>query len=261
MLGSLEKILRRLGGQMLSWRSEGRTQGIWDGTQLKAWADLQAHAFLIDELARGFPGIPVLSEEDETLHVFERPGEYWLIDPIDGTASFCGGYDGFVTQAALIRESDPVVAAVYAPALGLMYTARAGGGAYCNDRALTTRKGVEWPVLIDNYPEPRGVARRIFDELPCGGYVESGSLGLKICRVADGTANLFVKDVLVKDWDLAPGHLVLSCAGGILTDFSGLPVSYQDEFECFGVVATADAALAQRVARWRTSGSSNPNVR
>ena len=256
MLDVLETILGRLGAHMLAWRSQGLTQGRWEGAQLKAWADEHAHAFLLAELGQAFPGIPVLSEEDESLHGIDRPDEYWLIDPIDGTASFCGGFDGFVTQAALMRHSAPAVAGVHAPALGLMYTAQLGGLAKCNGRVLATLEGTCKPVLIDNYPEPRGVAKRLYDELPCRGYIESGSLGLKICRVADRTAGLFVKDVIVKDWDLAPGQLVLECAGGVLTDFNGTPVDYQDGFERFGVVASADTGLARRVDTWRRSCAS-----
>lgn len=251
MLEALEDILRRLGTRMLGWRREGLTEGRWEGTQLKAWADAQAHAFLVDELSRRFPGVAIVSEEDESTHAGGRPPEYWLIDPIDGTASFCGGFEGFVTQAALMRGTRPVLGVVHAPAMDLTYAAAAGGPASCNGRVLGGPRPARAPVLVDNYPQPRGIAAELHATLPCGGYVESGSLGLKICRVADGTADLFVKDVIVRDWDLAPGQLVLESAGGTLADFGGAPIPYSGGFARHGVVAAADPALARRVQAWR----------
>lgn len=258
MLETLEDILRRLGARMLDWRRQGLTEGRWEGTQLKAWADAQAHGFLVEELSRHFPGIVIVSEEDESTHAGGRPHEYWLIDPIDGTASFCGGFDGFVTQAALMRDARPVLGVVHAPAMDLTYAAVAGGPAWCNGRVLGAPRPVRAPILIDNYPQPRGVAAELHSGLPCGGYVESGSLGLKICRVADGTADLFVKDVIVRDWDLAPGQLVLESAGGTLAAFDGAPIPYSGGFARHGVVAAADAALARRVEGWRRSQTGAP---
>ena len=52
-------------------------------------------------------------------------------------------------------------------------------------------------------------------------YIESGSIGLKACFVADGTANLFVKDVDYRDWDIMPALLVNSEVGKIVCDFNG----------------------------------------
>lgn len=260
MLESLQRLLQELGVLMLQWRSAGQTQGQWQGTQLKAWADQQAHAFLLRGLQEMTPGLPVISEEGDTLQMGERPQTYWLVDPIDGTASFCGGFDGFVTQVALMQGAQPVLGVVYAPALGLCYSAQANGPALCNGRMLTCNAvGNAAPRLIDNYPEPRGLARDIYDQLPCAGYVESGSLGLKICRVADGSADLFVKDVVVRDWDLAPAHVVLARAGGVLTAWDGSALPYGGSFERQGLLAATDAALAARVGQWRQRRDNTPH--
>lgn len=251
MLEALEKIMRELGDLLLDWRTRGMTHGCWEGTQLKADADRHAHDFLLDRLRQSWPDIPVISEEDASMHDANRPGEYWVIDPIDGTASFCSGFDGFVTQAALVRGCQPVLAVVHAPALGLTYTATQDGLALCNRVPIsTTAYGTRAPILIDNYPKPRGIAQRLYDEIGCGGYIESGSIGLKICRVADRTADLFVKDVTVRDWDLAPADLILARAGGILTTLAGDLVPYDGGFERAGLIAAAGRTLAERVRDW-----------
>jgi 3'(2'), 5'-bisphosphate nucleotidase len=249
----LQDILRELGVSLLQWRAEGAVEGVWQGTQFKAEADRRSHDFISGALQKSWPDIPVVSEEDDASLVRPRPDRYWLIDPIDGTASFCNGFDGFVTQAALMDGPKPVLSVVHAPALGLTYCAVRDGQATCNGRVLQLgTKAPARPVLIDNYPEPRGIAQALFRELPCGGYVESGSLGLKICRVADGTADLFVKDVVVKDWDLAPADLILQRTGGILTTLAGDAVPYAGDYARHGIIAVSNAALADHVGQWRT---------
>jgi len=154
------------------------------------------------------------------------------------------------------------LAIVHAPALGLTYTATENGPALCNRKPISTAKcGVRAIVLIDNYPEPRGVARELID---CAGkiqYVECGSIGLKICRVADSVADLFVKDVKVQDWDLAPGHLILKRAGGLLSLLDGASVPYGGGFERAGLIAAANQEVFYQTTGWLKSGKTNwPSV-
>jgi 3'(2'), 5'-bisphosphate nucleotidase len=261
MLKTLEIIMKELGDLLLVWRTQGMTQGSWEGSQLKAEADRRAHGFLVEHLRQSCPGIPIISEEDASTHDSGRPDEYWLIDPIDGTASFCNGFDGFVTQVALMRGSQPVLAVVHAPALGLTYTATQEGRALCNHVPIsTTASGDHALVLIDNYPEPRGIARRLYDEIGCTGYVESGSIGLKICRLADGTASLFIKDVIVRDWDLAPADLILARAGGLLTTFDGSSLLYKGGFERKGLIAAANRALLMQVLKYNKNTQNRQNT-
>ena len=147
-----------------------------------------------------------VSEEDAGSQTGERPDAYWLIDPIDGTRSFVeGSSPGFVTQVALMRHGVPVEAAVFCPPLDLLYTARRGAGAALNGSRLSLDQTPGLAKLIDNYPQPREIAAAVVEAFGIPDYIKPGSIGLKICRIADGTADLFVKDVVVRDWDVAPG--------------------------------------------------------
>lgn len=242
MLDKLGAIVEEVGDGLLRWR-EGPIEGAWEGTQLKTNADIEAHRDLSRAL-RGLLDIPVVSEEDKASHVNERPERYWLIDPIDGTASLAGGFNGFVLQAALMQGDRPVLAAIRAPALGQSYLAENGAGAFLNGERLRVNPVLERTVLIDNYPEPRGVAAELVDQLPCSGYVESGSISLKICRIADGTADVFVKDVAVRDWDIAAPHLVLTEARGVLVGLDGKPYRFAGAVEKRGVIVARNSALA-----------------
>ena len=251
MLERLERILQEAGALLLDRRSRADFTFRRQGVAVQASVDIEAHHCLVRSLSALSPGVPVLSEEDADARRGDRPAEYWLIDPLDGTASFVDGYDGFVTQAALIRGSQLLVAGVHAPALGQMFLAEAGGGATCNGKRIlvSARPAVNW-ILTDNYAEPRGVAADLMQAWQIPNYLECGSIGLKLCRVADGSADIFIKDVRVRDWDVAAPHLVLLEAGGVLTDYSGQPFTYAGDFERNGLVACASGDAARRILDW-----------
>ena len=82
------------------------------------------------------------------------------------------------------------------------------------------------------------------------GYIESGSISLKICRIADGTADVFFKDVLLRDWDIAPAALILTEAGGNFTGICGKPFPFVGEWVKPGVVAARSEVLSERVSSW-----------
>jgi 3'(2'), 5'-bisphosphate nucleotidase/myo-inositol-1(or 4)-monophosphatase len=246
-INDLEKVIRHLGVILLDLRKQNRADGKWVGTQYKAEADDIAHEFLSSKLVK-ILDVPIISEEDIGSQQEKRPIMYWLIDPIDGTASFAGGYPGFVSQVALIMHGIPVNALVFAPVLDKLYTATIDEGTYLNGIPIKLNTILADPLtLVDNYPEPRGIAITIFQALSCKYYLESGSIGLKICLVAEGVADVFVKDVTVRDWDIAPGHLILKEAGGCLMQFSGQKYEYFGDYEKKGLIATSRQELLERV--------------
>jgi len=247
LLSELALAMRQVGAKVLQCREAGNTGGKWEGSQFKAAADLIADESLRNELRR-LADIPIVSEEDVSSQTAERPAQYWLIDPIDGTASFAGGFAGFVCQAAWMEDGRPRLAAVYAPALERLYLAEHGRGATVNGLPIGVRSfDRQRLTLVDNYPDPRGIACRLFRDLRFANYLESGSIGLKICLVADGTADVFAKDVCVRDWDVAAPHLVLKEAGGVLAQCTGQTFAYQGGYEKHGLVAASSPTLLHKV--------------
>lgn len=246
----LNSIVLAAGKRLLETaQSPEMTSGIWDRGQFKARIDGEIHEFIRSSLKREFPNTPVVSEEDP-VHSDSRPTEYFLIDPIDGTASLCHGFPTYVTQIAFISEGTPVLSSIYAPALGELWTAARGRGAFFNDTPLTTSHRDTINTLIDNYPEPRGIAKSLLDDWKIGGYIECGSLSLKTLRVARGDADIFVKDVPVRDWDMAAPHLVLHEAGGYLCQIDGAAFTYQGGFERNGVIAGSCEKVCRKVCDW-----------
>ena len=258
MQPQLALAMRRVGANILQCREEGNISGKWEGSQFKAAADLIINEYLRNEL-RLLADIPIISEEDTTSQSIHRPTEYWLIDPIDGTASFAQGFSGFVTQVALIQYGQPCLAAVFAPALERLYMAEKGKGATVNGQPMRVRtSSLQALTLVDNYPQPRGVAEYLFHNLDCANYLESGSIGLKICLVAEGEADIFVKDVFVRDWDVAPSHLVLLEAGGVLSQFTGESFGYDGDYDKRGLVVTTSAVLLKQINGIIENYGSNP---
>jgi len=250
----LYHALRRVGHRLLACRRDGLVDGCWSGSQFKAKADMIADELLQSEL-RQIVDIPIVSEEKPYSQMLVRPAEYWLIDPIDGTASFIGGFSGFVSQVALIKDEQPILAAVFAPVLDKYYFAERDQGATINGERLGLGREQAELTLVDNYPNPRGVASRLFMDMNCTRYVESGSIGLKICLVAEGVASIFVKDVIVRDWDVGAPHLVLHEAGGALSQFTGEPFIYSNDYEKDGlIVASSPSLLSELTHRVRAYG-------
>ena len=248
----LAAVLRAAGQLLIARRNTGEFTYRRKGeANVTASVDLEAHDFLIRALGDLLPNVAVLSEEDTQARSVGRPETYWLIDPLDGTASFVDGFSGFVTQAALISDSQLMLAAVYAPALNEMFLAEAGKGATKNGDPIkvSERPRDQW-IFADNYPKPRGIAADLMHEWAIRNYLESGSIGLKICRVAEGQADIFVKDVCVRDWDLAAPQLVLQEAGGCLTDSAGQSFPYRGDFERDGLIASAKIETTFSVAAW-----------
>jgi 3'(2'), 5'-bisphosphate nucleotidase len=250
LLDQLETIVRRIGTELLALKDSAVTQGTWEGTQLKTEADRIAHKLTVEGLAAVDPDIPVISEEDLDSQHLTRPDHYFLIDPIDGTASYSGGFPGYVTQIAYMENAVPRLAAIYAPAFDQIFLAEKDGGAILNGERLELTPRTGDRTLIDNYPEPRGTAVQAMCDLSATGYVECGGISLKICRIADGTAQMFYKDVVVRDWDVGAPALVLREAGGVFTELDGSDFSYDGSYEKPGLIAASNLDLANEIQTW-----------
>jgi 3'(2'), 5'-bisphosphate nucleotidase len=240
-------VLEALGRELLRWRTDDAARALHSRQDFKTEADRRADAFIKERLAALFPGVPLWSEEDAD-HGDTRPAAYWLIDPIDGTASWYDGFPGFVTQAAFIADHVPQAGIIHCPATNQTWTARAGEGAWRNDRRLPRLLPHDRCIVVDNTPKPHGIAAELVRALPATGYRESGSLGLKAALVADGTADLFVKRVTVRDWDMAPAAVLLAETGGCLALPDGQPFGFDGPMEKLGVIVARDTGLCARAA-------------
>ena len=249
IMEAVVKLVQKVGCSLQSWRASGGVEGTWEGSQFHAKADQWAHQLIGAGLSNLKTKLPVVSEEDLSPTTTTDVTRYWLVDPVDGTASYAEGFAGYVTQVALMEREHPVLAVVVAPHYQELFSAVRGGGAYRNGIRLPLESSSSL-TLIDNYPSPRGVAEDLYNEMSFRRYTECGSIGLKICRVAEGTADVFFKPGQVRDWDLAAPHLILQEAGGHLLDATGNEISYGASRRHQGLVAAREDELVHRVASW-----------
>lgn len=191
-------------------------------------ADLASHRYLVDRLRKIDHRIPVLSEESGEEEIAERHQweTFWLIDPLDGTKEFIKGTGYFTVNIALIQSGVPVLGVVHAPVHELTYWAEAGGPARKKVGAgdvetIQARIPVETPLRIVASRDHAGpMVESLCQAFPGASRVSIGS-SLKFCLVAEGAADIYLRDVPTMEWDTAAAQCVVEAAGAKLCDLQG----------------------------------------
>lgn len=185
-------------------------------------ADRAANDIITESLKRLYPDIPVLSEEGaQTGHDKRRSwGEFWLIDPLDGTKEFMGGSGDFTVNIALVRDGKPVLGVVNAPAKKKLYAGYEGvshmqeeGSKPKRIKAGRCQKPVRVVASASHFNQ--ATKSYIESNFEKTGYelVNAGS-SLKICMIAQGLADVYPRLGPTMEWDTAAAHAVLKNAGG-----------------------------------------------
>jgi len=223
--------------------------------QLKSPIDIAAENWITSFLKFYYPEESILSEEKYEMdkNFVCKNYSYWTVDALDGTKSYHDGYKGFCVQIAFIKNGNIQLGVVYAPALKNTYWAVAGNGAYLKHidkvkRIFVKNKLFSKKTYIDNRPA-KGVVAKILKKIEVNKFFESGSYGVKLCRIAEGKADIFLKKEIFKIWDTAPGELILKESGGHLKLWDGEDIDYSGDkiyFKnlCAGSISIYERALA-----------------
>ena len=194
-------------------------------------ADKRSHNIIKKRLAALHPDIPILSEEgaDIPYEVRKDWNRYFLIDPLDGTKEFIKRNGEFTVNIALIEDQSPVLGVVYAPAVDVLYHASRNEGVFRKSGEFETKK-IEPKPYPDSGPISV-VGSRSHQSPPFHEYVErlkeqyspvtivSKGSSLKICLVADGTADTYPRLGPTMEWDTAAAHAIANEAGKKLYRF------------------------------------------
>ncbi len=200
-------------------------------------ADRAAHEVIVERLAALTPAIPVLSEESARIEYSERAGwqRFWLVDPLDGTKEFVNRNGEFTVNIALIDNGAPVLGVVYVPVTGVCYLAVHGQGAWkeqggCNRTPIHVRhyRGGHATVVASRSHRGDAVDKFLANLKAREGEYDTASLGssLKLCRVAEGVADVYPRLGPTSEWDTAAAQCVVESAGGRVTDLDGQPLRY-----------------------------------
>ncbi len=203
-------------------------------------ADKASHKIIAAELEK--TGIPVLSEEGNSIEYSERKNwnTFWLIDPLDGTKEFIKKNGDFTVNIALIENGAPTLGIIYVPVSETLYFGSKEDGAWklelpADDCSLDQIKAIGQKLPQDNTSDSyRVVGSRSHMNSETEDYLNelrkqhseieivSRGSSLKICMVAEGSANEYPRFGPTMEWDTAAGHAIANAAGKKLwlTDFS-----------------------------------------
>lgn len=193
--------------------------------------DTGVQDFLERELLARYPGTQLLGEEGRR-HEIDPNGAILILDPIDGTTNLIYDYRMSAVSLALCDGGEIVTGIVYNPFTEEMFTAEKSGGAYLNGvriRVTTTKTVSESLIAIGTSPYEKERADRNFEVFKniykaSLDIRRSGSAALDLYYVAVGRIDGFMEQNL-KPWDFAAGMLILSEAGGVVTDYFGSAVN------------------------------------
>jgi myo-inositol-1(or 4)-monophosphatase len=221
----------RLGGAVV----EDHFGRLTAGVHSKAPGDYVSEVDLASEetiraaLERDAPGIAFFGEEGGGT----RGDLWWVVDPLDGTANFLHGFPVVGVSVALVEAGRPVVGAVHAPLLGgETFTAVRGGGAFRDGRPIVVAdRPVASAICNTGFPFKKKHRlddyRLVFEGafLALEDLRRAGAASLDLSWTAAGVFDGFF-EIGLGSWDVAAGALLVTEAGGVVTDWSGDPEAW-----------------------------------
>lgn len=202
-------------------------------TNLVTEVDERSEEMIRERISIEFPGHGLLAEEGGTI-LENKAGYRWIVDPLDGTGNYAHGLPIFCVSIALEEHDEVVVGVVYLPVTDELFTAAKGQGAYLNGQVLhvSTVSELSGAFLATGFPYDRVIDPENNLEnfkhlaIRVQGIRRMGSAAYDLCNVAAGRYDGYW-EIKLNPWDVAAGILIVREAGGVATDFEGLPISIE----------------------------------
>jgi len=217
--------------------------------------DQESEKLIIEGVKARYPTHKFIAEESHAAKGgdFERSDEpTWVIDPIDGTNNFVHGLPIVNVSIAVMVKQQVRVGVIHNPILQETFTAVLGKGAYLNHQRISTSSTTEIPgaSILTEYGSDRrehvvkSRIKRIKNVLYAGPRClrTFGCCTFDMCSVAMGRADLYFENG-PKPWDSAAGSIIVTEAGGVVLDVTGMP------FDLYSgrVLAAANPTLASKL--------------
>ena len=226
-------------------------------------ADRRAHLLIVDRLSSLTPNIPLLSEESNAIDYSLRKSwqRYWLIDPLDGTKEFINRNGEFTVNIALIENGQSVAGVVHVPVTGISYFGGIGIGAWKQNinqldnevqlivsQAMQENSGVRIVASRRHLGEQLdALVEKIENHFGKATLLSMGS-SLKMCLLAEGSADIYPRMAPTSEWDTAAAHGIVCAAGGEIVDLQFRPLRYNSKPELLNPFFIA---LADRAYPWK----------
>jgi myo-inositol-1(or 4)-monophosphatase len=195
--------------------------------------DVLSEKLILSKIREVFPNHSILSEEKGSEN---RESEYlWLVDPLDGTSNYLMGNPLFAVSIALLHHGKPIVGVVYAPFTDELFTAEIGKGAFLNGKSVKPSEVAKLDESMVTYchghsADAMNRAIDIYVKLKskCRDVRQLGAAALELAFVAMGRTECILIPG-VHPWDVAAASLLVTEAGGKLSDFDGKPWTIDSE--------------------------------
>lgn len=217
-------VLRGMWGEeLLSVQSKARFDYVTE-------ADQKSEKAVLEVIKGAMPGSHILAEESagDWSREAGRPGVLWVVDPLDGTTNFIHGFPHVAVSVAALQDGRPAAGVVIDVTREEEFSAAAGRGAWLNGRPMRVSRESEpeRALFLTGFPfriKPRlkdylKLFADLFDQV--SGIRRAGSAALDLAYVAAGRAEGFWELGLMP-WDVAAGVLLVTEAGGLVSDFGG----------------------------------------
>jgi myo-inositol-1(or 4)-monophosphatase len=189
---------------------------------------------IVQQITAVFPDHDLLTEESP----FERKGSpwKWVVDPLDGTTNYLHGYPCFCVSIGLEVEGEVKLGVVYNPVLDELFHAERGEGAFLNGNPISVSRedGLDRSFLCTGFPydvrEYADFYLRYFRQFIIRSFAirRPGSAAIDLSYLAAGRFDGFW-ELKLHPWDVAAGSLIVTEAGGKITDFKGKPFDVYSE--------------------------------
>lgn len=187
--------------------------------------DKEAEQIIIRTLLEAYPDHSILAEESGALGQSEYQ---WIIDPLDGTTNFLHGFPQYAVSIALAHRNVITQAVIYDPGRNDLFTATRGRGAFLNETRIRVSKrsqlktsliGTGFPIKrFDQLDAYLGMMKAMIENT--AGVRRPGAAALDLAYVAAGRLDGFF-ELNLNAWDIAAGSLLITEAGGLISDLEG----------------------------------------
>ena len=195
--------------------------------------DVGVQNFLIQHITEIFPNAVFIAEEKENNPAVLQEECCFIIDPIDGTTNFIHDYRHSCISVAMISRGEVVQGVIYDPYLKDLYYAEKGKGAFLNGKPMQVSTTPFEAALVAygtaSYYKDKlgdatfGLCKEIFMTAKDADVRRCGSAALDLAYLAAGRNDLFF-EMMLSPWDIAAASLLISEAGGIISDINGKPI-------------------------------------
>lgn len=197
-------------------------------------ADTIANDLIVTGLKREFPNDGILAEESvDTKRRLEK-SRVWMVDPLDGTNGFIDGNGDFAVQIGLAETGQCVVGVVYQPLTDVLYRAVSGSGAWierpqfeAEQAKVSDKKSLAEMRLAASRSHRSPRMNKVVTRLGFQDEVQRGSVGIKIGLLVEQQCDVYIHlSPRTKQWDTCAPEVILTEAGGRITDLFGYPLNY-----------------------------------